>query len=323
MSALERVIAGLQAMGHGARLLRNEPMSAHTSFQVGGLADLLIAAETVAELVEWVRLARNEGLPCTVLGSGTNVLVADAGVRGIVILNACRSFRVEADGRVTAESGVLLRELARHTVSQGWQGLEWAVGIPGTIGGAVVGNAGAYGGYMADVVVEATLLTLEGQVQRVGLDALGFGYRTSALKRAKPNGGRPIVLEAVMQLRPGDAAELAARADQVTQQRQARTPAGACAGSMFKRTDQYPAGFLIEQAGLKGLTVGGAQVSPIHANFVMNCGGATAQDIAQLVKIVQERVWQELGQRLEPEIEFIGEWAEATIGEISSVEGQR
>jgi UDP-N-acetylmuramate dehydrogenase len=322
MSALERVIAGLEAGGHGPRLLRSEPVSAHTSFQVGGPADLLIAAETVAELVAWVRLARAEGLPCTVLGSGTNVLVADAGIRGLVILNACRSFTLEADGRLRAESGVLLRDLARHTVSEGWQGLEWAVGIPGTIGGAVVGNAGAYGGYMADVVLEATLLTVEGQVQRVGLEGLGFGYRTSALKRADPHRGRPIVLEAVMQLRPGDAAELAARAESVTQQRQARTPAGACAGSMFKRTEQYPAGFLIEQAGLKGLAVGSAQVSPIHANFVMNCGGATAQDIAQLVKIVQERVWQELGQRLEPEIEFLGEWTEAPIKEISSVEEQ-
>ncbi len=308
MSALERVYMALRAQGYGERLLRDEPMSAHTSFQVGGPADLLIAAERVAEIVEWVRLARAEGLPCTVLGSGTNILVADAGIRGLVILNECRDFAIEPDGRVSTESGVLLRELARHTVAEGWQGLEWAVGIPGTIGGAIVGNAGAYGGYMADVVQEATLLAWDSNIERVSPETLGFGYRTSALKRANPNGKRPIVLEAVLQLHPGDVAELTARAEQVTQQRQARTPQGACAGSMFKRTAQYPAGFLIEQAGLKGLRVGGAQVSPIHANFVMNCGGATAQEIAQMVRIVQETVWRELGQRLEPEIEFIGAW---------------
>jgi UDP-N-acetylmuramate dehydrogenase len=322
MSALQHLEAALRAEGYGQRLLRNEPMSAHTSFQVGGPADLLIAAESVAELVAWVRLARSLDAPCTVLGSGTNILVADAGIRGLVILNECRAFALDAEGRVAADAGVLLRELARHTVAQGWEGLEWGVGIPGTIGGAVVGNAGAYGGYMADVIEEATLLTPDGQVQRVEPGALGFGYRTSALKRSNPDGERPIVLEAVMRLRPGDAAALAARAEQVTEQRQARTPQGACAGSMFKRTDQYPAGFLIEQAGLKGLSVGAAQVSPIHANFLMNCGGATARDIARLMEIVQERVWRELGQRLEPEIEFIGEWHTEAAAEMAPTGGR-
>ncbi len=322
MNAQQRLIAALQADGYGPRLMRDEPMSAHTSFQVGGPADVMIRAQKLDELVAWVRLARAQGVPCTVLGSGTNVLVSDAGIRGLVILNECSAYAIDGSGRVTVESGVLLRELARHTVEQGWEGLEWAVGIPGTIGGAVVGNAGAYGGYMADIVQEAALLTPEGQVQRVGLAALGFGYRTSALKRADPNGDRPIVLEAVLQLRPGDAGELAARAEQVTQQRQARTPEGACAGSMFLRTEHYPAGFLIEQAGLKGLTVGGAQVSPKHANFVMNCGGATAQDIARLIEIVQEQVWRELGQRLHPEIEFVGEWPPSPQGDAIPTEGR-
>lgn len=323
MNALQRVIVALEAAGHGSRLLRNEPMSAYTSFGVGGPADLMIRAESISELVDWVRLARAEGVPCMVLGSGTNILVADAGVRGLVILNSCGRFTLGADGLATAEAGVLLRELARHAIEEAWEGLEWAVGIPGTVGGAVVGNAGAYGGYMADVVREAVVLGHDGQVRRIGRDAMGFGYRTSALKRETANGRRPVVLEASLQLRPGNVEELRARAEQFTLQRQTRTPQGACAGSMFKRTQHYPAGFLIEQAGLKGLMVGGAQVSPVHANFFMNCRNATAQDIARLVEIVQERVWRDFGQRLEPEIEFVGEWPASTVVEAGAWGGRR
>jgi UDP-N-acetylmuramate dehydrogenase len=313
MSALQRLVSALHGAGYGDRLLQDEPMAAHTSFGVGGPADLFIRAEEIGELVEWLRLARAHEVPCIVLGGGTNILVADAGIRGLVVLNGCQSSSIDDDGRVVAESGVSLRKLARHTVAQGWEGLEWAVGIPGTIGGAVVGNAGAYGGYMADVVHDALLLSPDGEVHRVRRDDLGFGYRTSALKRVGAGEQRPIVLEAVMQLRPGDAQELAARAEQITLQRRTRTPEGACAGSMFKRTQHYPAGFLIEQAGLKGLKVGGAQISPKHANFFMNCGNASAQDIATLIEIAQERVWQDFQERLEPEIELVGAWSGSAV----------
>ena len=318
MNAMTKLVSALQGAGYGDRLLRDEPMALHTSFGVGGPADLFIRAEHIGELIEWLRLARAHEVPCIVLGGGTNVLVADAGIRGLVILNACEGHTIDEDGRVVAESGVSLRELARHTVAQGWEGLEWAVGIPGTIGGAVVGNAGAYGGYMADVVQEAQLLDADGQVRRVRRNDLGFGYRTSALKRVGAGEQRPIVLEAVMQLRPGDVQELAARAEQVTLQRQARTPRGACAGSMFKRTQNYPAGFLIEQAGLKGLQIGGAQISPQHANFFMNCGNASAQDVVRLIEIAQEQVWRDFQERLEPEIELIGAWPEAAVLEMAS-----
>lgn len=264
-------------------------------------------------------MARSEEVPCLVLGGGTNVLVADAGIRGLVILNRCVRHALGDSGRLTAESGASFRELAQETVALGWAGLEWAVGIPGTVGGAIVGNAGAYGGYVDEALLEAELLKPNGRVERVTGDVLEYGYRTSALKREDPRGPRTIVLSAVFQLEPGDASQLQERARQVNEQRWARTPAGACAGSMFKRTQHYPAGFLIEQAGLKGYTVGGAQVSPKHANFFMNLGDATAADIAELIDTVQERVWRDFAQRLEPEVQFIGDWAvRSAVGEIRS-----
>lgn len=308
MSDLNRFVEAMRRAGFGDRVARNAPMADHTSFAVGGPADLLTVARKVDELVEWVRLAQANDVSYLVLGSGTNVLVSDQGIRGLVIINACQQHEVGADGVLAAESGCLFCELARETVSMGWAGLEWAVGIPGTLGGAVVGNAGAYGGYIGDILMDALLLDGDGRVDRVGRDRLGYGYRTSALKREDLSVRRTVVLEARLQLTPGDVAQLGERARQVTEQRLAHTPGGACAGSTFMRTEQYPAGFLIEQAGLKGYRLGGAQVSEKHANFIMNAGGATAAEIADLIRYVQERVWRDFAQRLEPEVQFIGEW---------------
>jgi UDP-N-acetylmuramate dehydrogenase len=198
--------------------------------------------------------------------------------------------------------------LARWSVEHEWMGLEWAVGVPGTLGGAVVGNAGAYGGSMSDIVRWATLLRPDGTVERVDVEALEYSYRTSALKRESHEGRRTVVLEVGMQLTPGDAEALRATVERITEQRKMRTPEGCCAGSIFKRTLQYPAGFLIEQAGLKGYRVGGAEVSPKHANFLMNVDGATATDVKTLIEHVQARVLDAFGQKLDPEIEFVGEW---------------
>ena len=262
-----------------------------------------------AELTEWLRMAWAEGVPAVVIGRGTNILVADAGVRGLLIVNACREFAIESNGLLTAQSGALLRTLADWTVARGWEGLEWAGGIPGTIGGAVVGNCGAHGGSMADIVRWVTLLLPDGSQERVSVEDLDYGYRTSSLKRQSWQEGRPVVLQAVLQLRPADVEELARKVDQVRAQRAARTPRGRSAGSIFKRTAQYPAGFLIEQAGLKGHQIGGAQVSTKHANFLMNVGDATAADVMALIRKVQEEVWSVFAQRLEPEIEFLGEWS--------------
>ncbi len=310
MNALQRFRELMEGAGYGGRVATDVPMSRHTSFAVGGPADLLATARSLQELVDWVRIANRTGIPYMVLGSGTNVLVSDRGIRGFVIINACQRYTFGDDGVLEAESGCLFCELAREAVERGWGGLEWGVGIPGTLGGAVVGNAGAYGGYIGDVLIDALLCHRDGHTARVSRDWLRYGYRASVLKREDLAGPRTVVLDARLQLMRADVRELRDRARQVTEQRLAHTPGGACAGSTFMRTEQYPAGFLIEQAGLKGFRMGNAQVSDRHANFIMNAGGATAREIAALIEYIQERVWRDFAQRLEPEVQFIGEWSD-------------
>lgn len=298
----------LRRTPYGGRLLLDEPMSRHTSLGIGGPADLLLVARSPEELVEAARLAGEAGVPWRVIGSGTNILVADAGIRGLVIVNECRARALdEATGILRVGSGALLGELALEVSSAGWAGLAWAAGIPGTVGGAVVNNAGAYGGAVADVIVEVTWF-LDGVMATVPAAELGYRYRDSVLKSGVGCGTSCIVLEAAFRLERGDPAELGAQVANTLAQRAARVPPGCSAGSIFKRTDQYPAGFLIEQAGLKGRRIGDAEVSPVHANFLMNVGAARACDMRALIELVQREVWERFGQRLEPEIQFVGEW---------------
>jgi len=308
MGNLAQLERELLARGYGGRLLADEPLSRHTSFAIGGPADLFIVAREPEELCELFRVARSLDVPVTVLGAGTNVLVADAGVRGLVIVSDCRRFSMDGGGLLRTQSGAPLRQLALESVGRGWAGLEWAVGIPGTVGGAVAGNAGAYGGCMAEVVRWVRWLHPERGLEQVDVGELAYGYRTSCIKREPRRERRPVVLEAALQLTPGDAQELSCKVDALTAQRKLRTPEGRCAGSVFKRTERYPAGLLIEQAGLKGQRIGGAEVSTKHANFVMNVGGASAADVKALIELIQERVWVAFGERLEPEIEFVGQW---------------
>lgn len=305
---IEALAARLAALAPKAQLWRAAPLSAYTSFGVGGPADLLLVARDVGSLQRAVTLANECCVACTVLGSGTNVLVSDAGIRGLVLINAARQRELRSDGELVAASGALLGELARWSVVEGWRGLEWAVGIPGTLGGAVVGNAGAYGGCMADIVRWARVLRPDGDTVRLPVEALAYGYRTSLLKQEHALGRRTVVLEVALQLERADADELAAEAADYTARREGNTPKGACAGSMFKRTAHYPAGYLIEKAGLKGLTIGGAQVSPRHANFVMNVGGASATDVRRLIETVQSEVWRRYAHHLNPEVEYLGDW---------------
>ena len=308
---LEGLCAALETEGLAGRLRRQEPLAGYTSYGIGGPADLLLIAESVDEMVRWTQLARSCGVPLLVLGGGTNILVADRGVRGLVILNACAQWSLTDGGLLISESGVKLQSLARESAERAWGGLEWAVGVPGTLGGAIVGNAGAYGGSMSDSVRWVRILLPDGRVEQVDVTAMAYGYRTSALKRVGDRTCRPIVVEAAVQLHREDVELLHERADGYTRKRMEKTPKGRSAGSIFKRTLQYPAGFLIDQAGLKGLTVGGAQVSPLHANFLMNVDGATAEDVRLLIAQVQQKVFQTFGQRLEPEIEFVGEWLDS------------
>lgn len=305
--AIERLAERLRSAGWADRLHEQMPLAPYTTFRLGGPADLLVEATSSAELLELWQAAYDSGVPCLVLGRGSNILVSDRGVRGLVVLNRSSDWSLGPSGTLTVASGVALSEVARRTAASGWAGLEWSVGIPGSVGGAVVGNAGAHGGYVGDVVQAVTVLD-HGQVRTLGREEMGLGYRTSMFKAVPSCNGRPLILDATFSLRPGDAATLQRRMEELLQWRADRHPQEPSAGSVFKRTEQYPAGFLIEQAGLKGMRVGGAQVSVKHANFVVNLGDAKAEEVRALIEEIRETVWARFGVGLELEIELVGEW---------------
>jgi UDP-N-acetylmuramate dehydrogenase len=297
----------------GARLLVNEPLSAHTSYRIGGPADLFVTVESQDELCRVVALAREYQVPYSVLGSGTNILVSDKGIRGLVIENSTKGSKFEVRGEeaiLWAEAGTLLKDLAGESVRRGLAGLEWAVGIPGTVGGAVVGNAGAYGGYVSDILTQVVILWTNGGIQELRVEELEFGYRTSRFKAAnrERRAAKPVILAAQFKLQPESVRVLQERVAEYTRQREARQPSEPSGGSVFKRTAQYPAGFLIEQAGLKGKRIGDAQISPKHANYIVNLGQARASDVKALMDMARDAVLKQFGIELQLEQELVGEW---------------
>jgi UDP-N-acetylmuramate dehydrogenase len=291
-------------------------MSAYTAMRVGGPADVLIVYESVDEVVRAVGLAREHGAPWMLLGGGCNVLVADAGIQGLVIVN--KAARVEFAGEgVRAEAGVSLALLARETVERGLAGLEWAAGLPGAVGGAVVGNAGAFDGDIAGVLRSAMVLGPDGVIEEKPQEWFEFEYRGSRIKRvgaalvaARRDDpyARPVVLAATFQLKPGDPQALAARAAEIMEWRRTKHPSGATMGSTFKNPPGSHAGYLVEQAGLRGYRAGGAQISELHGNFIMNTGAATAADVLALIEHARAEVLRQFGVEMELEIEMVGEW---------------
>jgi UDP-N-acetylmuramate dehydrogenase len=305
LSVLEAALAR-----QGLAVRRDEPMSAHTTYEIGGPADLFVVAESQEQVVLAARQARRLGIVPFMLGGGANLLVADAGIRGVVIAYRGQSYTFqEQDGEVLlwSEAGVPFKLLSRESIARGLAGLEWAVDVPGTVGGAVVGNAGAYGGYICDSLRSLTVLEPDGSVHEMGAEEAGFCYRDSKFKQ-QPRAERTIVLSVTLALRPGDQAEIAARAAQFTQRRKERQPSDPSCGSVFKRTPNYPAGFLIDQCGLKGTRRGNAIISPKHANFIINLGGAQATDVRELLELAQREVKARFGQEIEPEVELVGQW---------------
>ncbi len=301
------------AQRFGAAVRFDVPLAPYTSARIGGPADALLTVASVEALAAAVAWLWQQGLSFRVLGGGSNVLVADAGVRGVVLLNRARAVTLRADRapyEARAASGASLGALARRTVAEGLEGLAWAVGIPGTVGGAVVGNAGAFGGDIAGVLqtAEVLVLTPEGRSQPEVWTAadLGFAYRTSALKRGAVRG---VVLQATFRLRrAADPAALQAWVAETQARRRATQPPGASMGSMFKNPPGDAAGRLIDAAGLKGLRRGDATISPRHANFFVNQGAATARAVWALLVQARATVYRRFGVLLEPEIELVGAW---------------
>lgn len=293
------------ALGNAAK--ENEPLARHTTFRIGGPADLWVEAKQISELVSGAGQARQNDVPVFVLGNGSNVLVLDSGIRGLVIKNECDGVELKVTQQERAilhvESGASLPLVANRFARQGWSGLEWAIGVPGTIGGAVAGNAGAHGGSIADCLLAATVLDENGTVHELPKAELGFGYRQSRFKHSR----REVILTADFELSRSDAQDCIARMNEYTAHRRRTQPTDASVGSMFKNPAGDFAGRLIEQAGLKGTRSGNIEVSPVHGNFFVNHGGATARDVLQLIETVRSRVREKFGIELELEIEIVGE----------------
>jgi len=282
----------------------DEPLSKHTTFRVGGAADYFVLPEKTEEVRELVALCRKVHMPYYILGNGSNLLVSDKGYRGLIIQIYKNMSEIQAtEEMIRAQAGALLSRVGNVALEEGLTGFEFAAGIPGTVGGAVVMNAGAYGGEMKDILYRVTVLTPEGKIKTLKKEELELGYRTSVI--AKKN---YIVLEAEYRLQKGDKADIRSRMNELKEKRTSKQPLEyPSAGSTFKRPEGYFAGKLIQDAGLRGFQVGGAQVSEKHCGFVINKDNATAADITELIKQVSEKVMQEFGVQLEPEVKRLGD----------------
>ena len=282
----------------------NEPMNKHTTFRIGGSADVLVTPG-VSETAEVLRLCKNHDIPVTIIGNGSNLLVGDQGIRGVVIEFGRPAEEIVIQGeQMHVTAGTMLSKAANEAAANGLSGLEFAAGIPGTVGGAVVMNAGAYGGEMKDVIRTVTVLTKEGEKQTLTLEELDLGYRHSCIPE-----NNYIVLSAELRLQKADTEQIRTVMADLRERRVTKQPLEyPSAGSTFKRPEGYFAGKLIQDAGLRGYHVGGAQVSEKHCGFVINKGDATARDVRQLITDVQKKVYEEFHVQIEPEVKMIGEF---------------
>lgn len=305
----------------GIEMERGVALAPHTTIKIGGPADFFAIVTSIDQLQALVLWAQHVELPYFVLGGGSNMLISDAGIRGLVILNRCRNVRFSPAGPPEAEEGVILHAesgsamagVARQSIRRGLAGLEWAVSLPGTVGGAVVGNAGAYGGEVKDNLIDATVVSASGNIAALSVNELEYGYRSSSLKRQRllEAGFKPVILRARFRLIADDDGAVRSRADEYLSHRRATQPKEPSLGSTFVNPPGDHAGRLIEAAGLKGTRVGGVMVSDRHANFIVNAGGvgqATASDVMRLVEVIQAEVRRAFGIDLVPEVQLAGEW---------------
>lgn len=304
---MEAFLNKLQDILEQEQIFKNEPMKLHTTFKVGGPADVFVRPNCVEQVKEIIELAREQGVPVYIMGNGSNLLVGDKGYRGVIIQIYKNMNQVTVkDNEITAQAGALLSTIARLALEQELGGFEFASGIPGTLGGAVTMNAGAYGGEIKQVLKSAIILTKEGEIRHLTTEELKLGYRKSVIIDEDY-----IVLEAVLALKKDSREAILEKMNEYALARRTKQPLEfPSAGSTFKRPVGYFAGKLIDDAGLRGFSYGGAQVSEKHCGFVINKGDATAKDIVTLMKMVNEKVKEQFDVSLEPEVKMIGDFTE-------------
>ena len=302
---MQNLIEALREAAGAQCILEQESMKKHTTFRIGGPADIFAVPDTIEKAAKIIGICREQKVPFYVIGNGSNLLVSDQGYRGVVVQVYKNLSAIEIKGDIiTAQAGAMLSVIAKKAMAASLTGFEFASGIPGTIGGAAVMNAGAYGGEMKQVLTEVTVLTQEGELRRIPSEELKLGYRYSVI----PEKGW-IVLEAKLKLHRGDYDVIKARMDELKEKRVEKQPLELpSAGSTFKRPEGYFAGKLIMDAGLRGFSVGGAQVSEKHCGFVVNTGEATAKDVRDLIREVSQQVKRKFGVELEPEVKMLGEF---------------
>ncbi len=290
----------------GDAVQENIPLAPYTSARIGGPADVLLTVKSADEFAAVMQFIWEHELPHYVLGGGSNVLVSDKGVRGIVVLNKAKEVLFETGDSPTVwcEAGVIFSNLANRCASKGLAGMEWAATVPGTVGGAVYGNAGAFGGDVSGNLIHAELLTVNGR-EKYSVEQMGYGYRTSVMKRGEI---KAIVLSALLRLKNSTKEEVSVKIEQFSERRKATQPPGASMGSMFKNPAGDHAGRLIEAAGLKGTRIGTAEISTLHGNFFVNHGETRASDVRELIDLTRTTVKQKFGVELELEVELVGEW---------------
>ena len=302
---MQKLIEALREAAGAQCILEQESMKKHTTFRIGGPADIFAVPDTIEKAAKIIGICREQKVPFYVIGNGSNLLVSDQGYRGVVVQVYKNLSAIEIKGDIiTAQAGAMLSVIAKKAMAASLTGFEFASGIPGTVVGAAVMNAGAYGGEMKQVLTEVTVLTREGELRRIPSEELKLGYRYSVI----PEKGW-IVLEAKLKLHRGDYDMIKARMDELKEKRVEKQPLELpSAGSTFKRPEGYFAGKLIMDAGLRGFSVGGAQVSEKHCGFVVNTGEATAKDVRDLIREVSRQVKTKFGVELEPEVKMLGEF---------------
>lgn len=295
------ILEEIQKIVSKDKIFTNEPMSKHTSFKIGGPAEIFVKINNVEELKLIIKISKQAEVPITVVGNGSNLLVSDDGIRGIVLKIEFDKIEIEESGKLKVGSGVKLAFLAQKCLKEKLEGFEFASGIPGTIGGAIRMNAGAHGSEMKDIVKKITCMTRDGKIQVISNEEAKFEYRNSIFSQ-----NAYIILEAEIQLRKGNPEEIRSKMDEYATYRKEKQPIEyPSAGSTFKRGNDFITAKLIDECGLKGYQIGGAQVSEKHAGFIINKENATAEDVKQLMKYVEEQVYNKFGKKIEPEIEII------------------